>query len=158
MTGGSTGGGSLLASVERCTNHSFEIADRLCGDCGRPYCHLCLVSPFRNRPPLCLPCAVAASGIRRGAKQAPTRSKREIKALEKELRMAEGSPEPAAPSSGGFGPARPSISATPSAPAARPVRRSEPVGDQGATDGEDEDQRPRVPNRNRPLGGLARGR
>ena len=145
-----------MASVERCTNHSFEIADRLCGDCGRPYCHLCLVSPFRNRPPLCLPCAVATSGVRKGAKQAPTRSRREIKAFEKERRMTAGRPEPVAPAAGGFGPARPSLSATPTAPAARPARRSEPVGERNPTDVQDEDQRPRVPNRNRPLGGLAR--
>jgi hypothetical protein len=149
--------GPLLASVERCTNHSFEVADRLCGECGRPYCHLCLVSPFRNRPPLCLPCAVAASGVRKGAKQAPTRSRREIKAFEKERRMAEGKPKPAAPTSGGFGPARPSLSATPTAAVARPSRRSEQAGERDTTDGEDED-RPRVPNRNRPLGGLPRGR
>jgi hypothetical protein len=146
-----------LASVERCTNHSFEVADRLCGDCGRPYCHLCLVSPFKNRAPLCLPCAVAAAGVRKGAKLSPTRSRREIKAFERQRREEETRPVPGAPASGGFGPARPSLSASPAAPPARAARQTEPTGERTAADGEDAAQeRPKVPNRNRPLGGLAR--
>ena len=122
--GGVDGGGTTLASVERCTNHNFEIADRLCGDCGRPFCHLCLVTPFRRKPPLCHSCAVAAAGIRKGAKTAPVRSRREIKAFEKERRQAEARPEPATSGDAGFGPAKPAFTSG-TVPAGHPHRRVE---------------------------------
>jgi hypothetical protein len=143
-----------VAPVERCTNHSFEIAQRLCGECGRPFCTMCLVSPFPRRPPLCHRCAVALAGVRSSAKAPKVRSRKEIKAFEKERRMAEAAPEPGTPRSGGFGAARPSFSGTPAAPS-RPPARTERQGEAAGGDGEVR-ERPRVAPRNRPLGGLAR--
>ena len=149
-----------MASVERCTNHTFEIADRLCGDCGRPFCHLCLVTPFRRRPPLCHTCAVALAGVRKGAKTAPVRSRREIKAFEKERRQAEARPEPAAPATGGFGPATPAFTSGPSRPVTHADASRRTAAD---VEGDDQEQgdKPREEERagspkNRPLWGLAR--
>jgi hypothetical protein len=158
--GGVDGGGTTLASVERCTNHNFEIADRLCGDCGRPFCHLCLVTPFRRKPPLCHSCAVAAAGIRKGAKTAPVRSRREIKAFEKERRQAEARPEPATSGDAGFGPAKPAFTSGPSRPVTRTDASKRAAADAGDDDQEQGDT-PREDERagsakNRPLWGLAR--
>jgi hypothetical protein len=149
-----------LASVERCTNHTFEIADRLCGDCGRPYCDLCMVKPFRRRPPLCHQCAVAAAGIRKGARPTPVRSRKEIKAFERERREAEGRPEPATPSEGGFGPAKPAFTPGPARTPSR-VDAAKPA----PSDAEDAEPAPEhaagqdaaaTTGRNRPLWGLSR--
>jgi hypothetical protein len=147
-----------LTSVERCTNHNFEIADRLCGDCGRPFCHLCLVTPFRRKPPLCHSCAVAAAGIRKGAKTAPVRSRREIKAFEKERRQAEARPEPATPGHAGFGPAKPAFTSGPSRPATRAdaSKRAAAEGDDDEQEQGDKPGERAGSAKNRPLWGLAR--
>jgi hypothetical protein len=146
-----------LAPVERCTNHTFEIADRLCGECGRPFCGMCLVKPFRRRPPICHQCAVAAAGIRKGARPAPVRSRKEIKAFERERRQEEVRTDPAATPAPerGFGPAKPALSSRPK-PAAQPQPQP-PQSKDADTDAEDGDEaRPDPVGRNRPLRGLAR--
>jgi hypothetical protein len=157
--------------VERCTNHSFEVAERLCGDCGRPFCGLCMVTPFKRKPPLCHQCAVAAAGIRKGARKAPVRSRREIKEYERERRLADARPEPKTAGERGFGPAKPSITAAPSRPPTRAAtndRTSKPAGagqgepadgakkPAGEGDEQAQEKRKAEAGRNRPLRGLAR--
>jgi hypothetical protein len=147
-----------LGSVERCTNHTFELADQLCGDCGRPFCSLCIVTPFRRRAPLCHQCAVAAAGIRTSARTAPVRSRKEIKAFERERRAAEARAAPVAPTPGGFGPATPALTSSPSHPVTRGDATNRPpasTDDQADGDEEPEEKRVATP-RNRPLWGLAR--
>ena len=143
----------LLGSVERCTNHSFELADHLCRDCGRPFCKLCIVKPFRRKPPLCHHCAVAAAGIRTSARTAPVRTRREIKAFERERRQADSRPESTKPGEGGFDSAKPAITSGPSRTTSRAAaerKEAEEAEEEKAT------QQTAANARNRPLWGLAR--
>lgn len=82
----------------RCDQHLFEGADDLCTDCGREYCHECLVYPFGpEKPPLCHSCAIARAGIRKHAGRSRVGSRRERKRLEKHRKEAAASqrePEP----------------------------------------------------------------
>ena len=49
-----------------CGKHPFEVAAAFCGRCRAGHCADCLVFPFGSRrPPLCIPCALVAGGIRR---------------------------------------------------------------------------------------------
>ncbi len=65
---------------ERCARHQFEAAEDVCRSCGHDFCGECLVYAFGpNKPPYCLSCALAASGVRSTATIRPVRSKREIK-------------------------------------------------------------------------------
>jgi hypothetical protein len=117
-----------------------------------------MVKPFKRRPPLCHQCAVAAAGIRKGAKTAPVRSRREIKQFERDRRMAESRPEPPTPAEGGgFGPAKPAFAAGPARPAERKPQRG-PVKQQQEQEQErqEEEEATTGPGRNRPLRGLAR--
>jgi hypothetical protein len=70
----------------RCDKHLFEAAEDRCGRCGYEFCGECLVYSFgAKRPPFCIPCAVAAAGIRSTA-GGPAASGREMKALRRERR------------------------------------------------------------------------
>jgi hypothetical protein len=71
----------------RCDKHLFEQAEDRCGRCGQEFCAECLVYSFGpSRPPFCIPCAVASSGVRnRGAVSAPRKALRRI---EKERKLA----------------------------------------------------------------------
>jgi len=70
----------------RCDKHLFEQAEDRCGSCGSEFCAECLVYSFGpKRPPFCIPCAVAAAGIRSTGKALP---RREAKRLERERRQA----------------------------------------------------------------------
>jgi hypothetical protein len=87
----------------RCDKHLFEGAEDRCGKCGYEFCGECLVYSFgAKKPPFCIPCAVAAAGIRSNAGIRPMADARELKALRKERRSAarkqrrEGTPEPTA--------------------------------------------------------------
>lgn len=74
---------------ERCMRHQFEAAVDLCRNCGYEFCAECLVYSFgREQPPYCVPCALAASGVRSNAAY-PPRPKREIKRRLKERQKAE---------------------------------------------------------------------
>ena len=71
----------------RCDKHLFEEAEDRCGSCGFEFCAECLVYAFGpKRPPFCIPCAVAAAGIRSSAGKSLPR--REAKRLERERRQA----------------------------------------------------------------------
>ncbi|MEY2423374.1 MAG: hypothetical protein QOI95_3441 [Acidimicrobiaceae bacterium] len=85
----------------RCDKHLFEAAEDRCGKCGYEFCGECLVYSFgAKKPPFCIPCAVAAAGIRSNAGIRPMADARELKALRKERRSAarkqrrSGTPEP----------------------------------------------------------------
>lgn len=63
-----------------CENHNFEMADDICGQCGRDYCAECVVYPYGpKKPPLCKSCAIARAGIRKHAAAPPALSKRELR-------------------------------------------------------------------------------
>jgi hypothetical protein len=73
----------------RCAKHLFEGAEDLCGKCGLEFCGECLVYAFGpKKPPLCIPCAVAAAGIRAAAGNRPVVNKQEMKRLQKERNSA----------------------------------------------------------------------
>jgi hypothetical protein len=73
----------------RCDKHLFESAEDRCGKCGFEFCGECLVYSFgAKKPPFCIPCAVAAAGIRSNAGIQPMASPRELRALRKERRSA----------------------------------------------------------------------
>jgi hypothetical protein len=74
----------------RCDKHLFEAAEDVCGKCGYEFCGECLVYSFgAKKPPFCIPCAVAAAGIRSNAGVRPIADARQLKALRKERRSAE---------------------------------------------------------------------
>jgi hypothetical protein len=72
----------------RCDKHLFEAAEDQCGRCGYEFCGECLVYAFGlKKPPLCIPCAVVAAGIRSNAAP-PVLDARQRKQLRKERRSA----------------------------------------------------------------------
>jgi hypothetical protein len=79
----------------RCIRHSFELSENACRNCGNEFCRECLVYAFGpKKPPYCVPCALAASGVRSNAANRPIMSKREIRKRNK-LRQREAAPQPA---------------------------------------------------------------
>jgi len=71
----------------RCDKHLFEAAEDQCGRCGYEFCGECLVYAFGlKKPPLCIPCAVVAAGIRSNAAPTPVLDARQRKQLRKERR------------------------------------------------------------------------
>jgi hypothetical protein len=73
----------------RCSKHLFEGAEDFCGKCGLEFCGECLVYAFGpKKPPLCIPCAVAAAGIRASAGNRPSVAKGEMKRMQKERTSA----------------------------------------------------------------------
>jgi hypothetical protein len=73
----------------RCDKHLFEGAEDRCGKCGYEFCGECLVYSFGpKKPPFCIPCAVAAAGIRTNAGIRPMADQRQLKQLKKERRSA----------------------------------------------------------------------
>ena len=74
---------------QRCARHQFEAAVDRCRQCGFAFCGECLVYAFGERqPPYCIPCALAAAGVRAGAARRPALPKREIRRREREARRA----------------------------------------------------------------------
>ncbi len=73
----------------RCEKHLFESAEDRCGKCGLEFCGECLVYAFGpKKPPMCIPCAVAAAGIRASAGNRPAVPKSELRRLQKERMSA----------------------------------------------------------------------
>jgi hypothetical protein len=61
---------------QECAKHVFAGAEGSCGTCGRAFCAECLVYAFGpKKAPLCIPCAVAAAGIRASAGTRPAPQK-----------------------------------------------------------------------------------
>jgi hypothetical protein len=81
----------------RCVRHQFEPAVDRCRTCDQSFCTECLVYSFGpTKPPFCMHCALAASGVRvRGARPAKV-SRRELKRREKEAKEAARAAEEAA--------------------------------------------------------------
>lgn len=77
-------------AAEGCILHPFEPADRICHQCGNWHCDGCLVLPWGPRKPaLCVTCAIGRAGVRASARQAPTRSPRDIRRIERQERREE---------------------------------------------------------------------
>lgn len=75
-----------------CNRHSFEYAENVCSSCGIAFCHDCLVYPRGpKKPPFCVQCAIAASGVRSSARNQSNLSRREVK---KRVREAKGLQQP----------------------------------------------------------------
>ncbi|MCU0267858.1 MAG: hypothetical protein MUF83_04340 [Acidimicrobiales bacterium] len=100
----------------RCTRHQFEQAEGTCRNCGFEFCSECLVFAFGpDKPPYCIPCALAASGVRANTSQ-PRMSRREVRRRDKERRRADkaaarqghGSTSPTEVTPAPVAPARPS--------------------------------------------------
>lgn len=69
---------------ERCCKNHFEYADDYCNRCGLPFSNEFLVYAFgQAKPPLCVSCALAQSGVRSNAGNRPTVSRRELRKREK---------------------------------------------------------------------------
>jgi hypothetical protein len=67
--------------------HSFELVENECRNCGNGFCNECLVYAFGpKKPPYCVPCALAASGVRSNAANRPVLSKRELRRRQKARR------------------------------------------------------------------------
>jgi hypothetical protein len=74
---------------ERCARHQFEAAVDQCRQCGFAFCPECLVYAFGERqPPFCIPCALAAAGVRSGAARQPAMPRKELRRREKEAKRA----------------------------------------------------------------------
>lgn len=70
--------------MDGCIRHTFERAEDNCRTCGLSFCGECLVYSFGpKRPPYCIPCAIAASGVRSTAGNPPA-SRRQLRAAAKE--------------------------------------------------------------------------
>jgi len=53
-----------------CEIHPFDPAAGMCRTCKGEFCETCLVYSFGpKRPPFCVPCALEAAGVRRGARR-----------------------------------------------------------------------------------------
>jgi hypothetical protein len=75
---------------DRCYRHGFEMGEARCRNCGLAYCSECLVYSFgANKPPYCIPCALAAAGVRSSAAVNTTASKRELRKMERERKKAQ---------------------------------------------------------------------
>lgn len=91
-----------------CVRHPFDDAADVCGGCAQEFCATCLVYVHGpQRPPLCVPCALVAAGVRRQS----AAERRLHRARQRELarQRAEVRPRPAAVPAvdddpGGFGP------------------------------------------------------
>lgn len=85
--GGETADGYSVAHI--CQVHPYEAAEGLCRTCGGPFCADCLVYPFGPaKPPFCVPCAIAAGGVRRNARNPNVVVPKEKKERLKEWRRA----------------------------------------------------------------------
>lgn len=73
----------------RCVKHQFETGEAMCRHCGDWFCGECLVYSFGpSKPPFCVGCALAASGVRSNAAKRPKVSRRERKRREQEAAAA----------------------------------------------------------------------
>jgi len=67
----------MSTTPAKCDKHLFEDAAGMCRACRRPFCEDCLVySQGSGRPPLCIPCALSAAGVRSTAAGSVKRGRR----------------------------------------------------------------------------------
>src|SRR5438045_7854000 len=75
--------------MDRCVRHPFELAEDGCARCGLLFCGECLVYSFGpKKPPFCIPCAVAAAGVRSTAGSRPAVTGRALRQAEAEVRRS----------------------------------------------------------------------
>lgn len=78
-----------MPTDDRCFRHQFEESEAMCRHCGERFCSECLVYSFGpKKPPFCIACALAASGVRAHASKRPRLSRREQRRVEKEAKQA----------------------------------------------------------------------
>ena len=66
-----------------CTRHGWELADATCEDCGLAFCGSCLFYVSKSaEQPRCVPCALAAAGVRRSRQPRAGRRQRRAIAAE----------------------------------------------------------------------------
>ena len=77
--------------MSHCMRHYEEPVAGHCRTCNRPFCTRCLVFAFGpDKPPFCVGCALAASGVRGSLKnQIPVAAAAEGKNLDRAQRRAE---------------------------------------------------------------------
>jgi hypothetical protein len=51
--------------MKRCAKHPFEVGTATCGKCREHFCAECVIYPLGPRKPMCVCCALVASGVRR---------------------------------------------------------------------------------------------
>lgn len=84
-----------------CHRHGWEMADAMCGDCGLPFCGSCLFHVKKDAPaPLCVPCAMAAAGVRRRPPRLSRRERRTLAEQVPELASAADDAPPVATAEG----------------------------------------------------------
>jgi hypothetical protein len=82
-----------------CTKHTFEVATDTCAECRAPACPDCLVYPHGpSSPALCIPCALALSGVRRSSTRKQRRSAAKARSDLAEARRAAARAQWKAPS------------------------------------------------------------
>jgi len=65
--------------MSNCDSHPFEAAAATCRSCSLGFCDDCLVYSYgANKPPYCIPCALAASGVRKTAGRSAGRGGRNV--------------------------------------------------------------------------------
>jgi hypothetical protein len=75
--------------MDTCEKHPHERGAGICGRCGGSWCGDCLVYAHgAKKPPLCMPCAMYAGGVRSSATR-PAMPRRELKARLKAAKAAE---------------------------------------------------------------------
>jgi hypothetical protein len=81
----------------RCESHMFDVAIDVCGQCLGEYCGDCVVYPFGPTAlPLCMSCAVAASGVRAGSAPRRTGRTQRREALRRRADLGRARIEPSA--------------------------------------------------------------
>ena len=77
--------------MNHCMRHYEEPVAGMCRVCNRPFCNRCLVFAFGpDKPPYCIGCALAASGVRGSLKnQIPIAAAPEAHNLDRAQRRAE---------------------------------------------------------------------
>ena len=82
-----------------CTKHTFEVATDTCTECKAPACPDCLVYPHGpSSPPLCIPCALTLSGVRRSTTRRQRKATAKVRTELAEARRAAAMAQWKAPS------------------------------------------------------------
>lgn len=90
-----------------CVKHPFDDAVGQCRSCAEPFCEECLVYVHGpNRPPLCVPCALVAAGVRRlsAAERRMHRARQRERAQKALVTTARPGPHTAETDASDFGP------------------------------------------------------
>ncbi len=65
---------------DSCVKHPMAVAEFACGTCGHDFCPECVVFPFGlSKPPMCITCALAKSGVSKRETGRPKLGRRQVK-------------------------------------------------------------------------------